>query len=255
MKKLVLSLNDAPATGRTTTCELIHGLWRRQGLGHSRWHTATDQPGGPGRSTFVDLTSGLSDDEVVRWLDKSSLVMLDVASGDGASLVENFVRGDLPEILSELECTVTVLSVLNGQTRAEHSLLQLAGLLRDEAEYVVVRREQAGRDWLLPACQRAMHHLGAREIHLPDWPAELAAAAATEGDHGVEWMARASALPRMAQGLLRSWWLECDQRLEAAAPLLWPDDLDPCSYGHGLDSRGRSHQPSYQSLTAGYFSE
>lgn|GEM_PF-3258169 len=252
MKKLVLSLSDAPGTGRTTTCELVHGLWRHKALGHSRWHTSADQPGGPGRSAFVNLGTRLTEDEVIGWLDQASLVMLDVASGDAAAMVENFVRSDLPEMLAEMDCTVTLLSVLNGQARAEQSLLHLAGLLRDDAEYVVARREQASADWLLPSCQRAMHHLGAVEIELPELPAALTEAAAAEGPHGIEWMARQAGLPRVAQGWLRSWWLECDQRLEAAADLLWPDGLDACAFGSGMDMGGRGRRARPQTSASGH---
>lgn len=245
MKKIVLSLSDAPGTGRTTACELVQGLWRQKGLGHTRWHSAAEQPVGPGRSRYVDLATRLVEDDVISWLDQASLVMVDVASGEAGALVENFVRSDLPEILSEMDCTVTLLSVVNGQNRAEQSLLQLAGLLRDDAEYVIVRRESAGDGWQLPACQRAMHHLGAVEIALPDLPATLAAAAAGEGHHCVEWMAHEAALPRLAQGWLRSWWLECDRRLEAAADLLWPDDLDPSEFGGmPISMGGRGRRPS-----------
>jgi len=251
VKKIVLSLNDAPGTGRTTTCELVQGLWRQKGLGHSRWHTAADQPGGPGRSRFVDLGTRLTDDEVIGWLDQSSLVMVDVATGDAAAMMENFVRGDLPEMLAEMDCTLTVMSVLNGQPRAEQSLLQLAGLLRDDAEYVIVRRQSAGDGWLVPGCQRAMHHLGAVEIALPELPATLAEAAAAEGQHAVEWMAREAALPRLAQGWLRSWWLECDRRLEEAADLLWPDDLEACDFERAMGMGGRGRRTSKKLSAAG----
>jgi hypothetical protein len=241
VKKIVLCLNDAPGTGRTTACELVQAAWRQKGLGHSRWHTSADQPVGPGRSRYVDLGSRLSEDEIIGWLDQASLVMVDVATGDAASLVESYVRSDLPEILAEMDCTVTLMTVLNGQIRAEQSLLQLAGQLRDDAEYVVFRRESADAGWQLPACQRAMHHLGAIEVTLPDLPEVLADAAATEGTHCIEWMAREAALSRVAQSWLRSWWLEADRCLEAAADLLWPDDLDPCEFSTALSmgSRGR----------------
>jgi len=249
VKKIVLSLNDAPGTGRTTTCELVHGRWRHHGLGHSRWHSAADQPAGPGRSRYVDLGGRLAEEEVIGWLDQSSLVMLDVATGDGAALVEGYVRSDLPEILAEMDCTVTVLSVLSGQSRAEQSLLQLAATLRDDAEYVVVRRQSAGTGWQVPGCQRAMHHLGAVEILLPELPEGVVEAAAGEGSHCVEWMARDAGLPRIAQSWLRTWWLECDQRLDEAADLLWPDGLDPCEpVGmSGLGGSGRGRRPSKKS--------
>jgi hypothetical protein len=250
VKKILLSLNDAPNTGRTTACELVQGLWRQKGLGHSRWHTAADQPGGPGRSRFIDLGNRLAEDDVIGWLDQASLVMVDVATGDAGSMIENFVRSDLPEMLAEMDCTVTLLSVLNGQSRAEQSLLQLASLLRDDAEYVVVRRESAGRDWLLPACQRAMHHLGAVEIPLPELPATLADAAEGEGHHCLDWMARESALPRLAQGWLRSWWLECDRQLEEASDLLWPEDLDRCDFGSAVGMGSRGRRPAKKTTSA-----
>jgi len=255
VKKLVLSLNDAPATGRTTACELVHGLWRRQGLSHSRWHTAAEHPSGPGRSTFIDLGSRLPEDEVIGWLDQSPLVLLDVATGDAGSLIEDFVRNDLPEMLAEMECSITVLSVLDGQNRAEHSLLQLASLLRDDAEYVVARRTSAGQGWRVPGCQRAMHHLGAVEIVLPDWPATLAEAASIEGDHIVTWMARASTLPRIAQSQLRSWWLECDQSLAATADLLWSPHLAATTPGKIAPSAGRGNRPVQPPAHAGLFAE
>lgn len=242
MKKIILSVSDAPATGRTTTCELVQALWRKKGIGHSRWHTAPDQPGEPSRSRFVDLGTRLVEDDVISWLDQASLIMVDVATGDAGAMIEHYVRSDLPEILAEMDCTVTLLSVLNGQPRAEESLLQLAGLLRDDAEYVVGRRESAGSGWHLPACQRAMHHLGAVEVVLPELPAALADAAAGEAKHCVEWMTREAALPRMAQSWLRSWWLECDRRLEEASDLLWPQDLDPCHLGLPMGMGRRSVQ-------------
>lgn len=250
MKKILLSLNDAPSTGRTTACELVQGLWRQKGLGHNRWHTAADQPSGPGRSRFLDLGSRLAEDDVIGWLDQVSLVMVDVATGDATAMIENYVRGDLPEMLAEMDCTLTVMSVLNGQSRAEQSLLQLASLLRDDAEYVVVRRETAGEGWLLPACQRAMHHLGAMEITLPDLPATLAEAAASEGQHCLEWMARESALPRPAQAWLRSWWLEADRRLQGAADLLWPEDLDRCDFGPVIGMGHRGRRPTKKTASA-----
>jgi hypothetical protein len=250
VKKIVFSVNDAPATGRTTACELVQALWRNKGLGHSRWHTAADQPSGPGRSRFADLGTRLVEDEVISWLDQASLIMVDVATGDAAAMIENYVRSDLPEILAEMDCTVTLLSVLNGQLRAEQSLLQLAGLLRDDAEYVIGRREGAGGGWQLPACQRAMHHLGAVEVPLPELPAALADAAAAEGHHCVEWMARESALPRLAQGWLRSWWLECDRRLEEAADLLWPEDLDSCDFGTPMSMGARGRRSAKKAASA-----
>lgn len=250
MKKILLSLSDAPGTGRTTACELVQGAWRHKGLGHSRWHSSPDQPSGPGRSRYVDLGARLAEDEVIGWLDEVSLVMVDVATGDAGALVDAYVRSDLPEILAEMDCTLTVMAVLNGQLRAEQSLLQLAGQLRDDAEYVVVRRESAGDGWQVGSCQRAMHHLGAMEIRMPELPAGVVEAALAEGQHCVEWMAREAALPRMAQGWLRSWWLECDQRLEEAAEYLWPADLDPCPVGTAQQWIGRARRAGKKPASA-----
>ncbi len=243
MKKIVLSLSDAPGTGRTTACELVQSTWRNKGLGHSRWHSAAEQPSGPGRSRFLDMGTRLSEDEVIGWLDGAPLVMLDVATGDAGVLVDSYVRSDLPEILAEVDCTVTLLAVLNGGVQAEQSLLQLAGQMRDDAEYVVVRRENAGGGWQLSSCQRAMHHLGAIEVVMPEMPEGLVAAALEEDRHCVEWMRRELILPRVAQGLLRSWWLECDRRFEEAGEFLWPEDLDPCASGiTAMPWAGRGHR-------------
>ena len=250
MKKIVLSLSDAPGTGRTTACELVQAVWRKRGLGHSRWHSAADHPTGPGRSRFADLGARLSEDEVIGWLDQASLVMVDVATGDAAGMVDHFVHSDLPEILAEMDCTITVMAVLNGQLRAEQSLLQIAGQLRDDAEYVVIRRAGAPSGWQLPPCQRAMHHLGAVEIVLPELPVELAAAASSEGQHCLEWMAHEAMLPRLAQTWLRSWWLECDRNLEDAADLLWPDDLDPCLADIPTGMGGRARRGSKKTASA-----
>ena len=94
MKKLILSLSDVPTTGRTTLCELVHAEWRRKGVAHSRYHTSTEHPQGPGRSRFIDLTHGLNCDDVIGWLDLSSLVLLDVATGDtpGGGPIESLIR-------------------------------------------------------------------------------------------------------------------------------------------------------------------
>jgi len=229
VKKLVLSLSDVPATGRTTLCEILQAVWRRKSLAHSRYHTSTEQPLGPGRSRFVDLTNGLNCDDVISWLDATSLVMLDVATGDAAYVADDYSNSDLPEMLAEVDCSITLLAIHNGQPRAESELLWLAERFRDDAEYVVVRHEGAARPaggWHLAACQRAMHHLGAVPVELPAWPAPLSTFAREERLHALTLLARQPTWSRPVQTWIENWLLAAQSVLEAAADSLWPAELD-----------------------------
>lgn len=234
MKKIILSLGDTPNTGRTTVCEALQGLWQQRGMEHLRFHTAENQPRGPGESRAIQWRGQLSVDEMIGWLDTAPLVLVDVATGETDDVLGDVASEEWQEVLMEMSCSLTVLTSVTEHPQTEASLLKIAGQLRDDAEYVIVRPDRS-EGWRLPACQRAMHHLDGVEITLPPWPPALEAADGAPLPHVLSLLAHEKQLPRMTQSWLRSWWLEYGVSLETAEQALWPEGVEaPSSYGNAM---------------------
>ncbi len=238
MKKLVLSLGDVPQTGRSTCLEVLQGVLRERSVPNLRLHTDASQPVGPGRSRFLDLSGGWLADDFIGWLDVSALVLLDVATGEGQEFLDFYAESELPEMLAEIDATVTLVTSVTDDVDSEHFLRAAAETLRDDAEYVVVRGA-AHVGWQSSACERAMHHLGAVEIGAPALPAWIAEDLDGEGRHVFDLLSRRATLNRSVDAALRTWEADFAAELGAAAELLWPEGLD------------RSHSPLTSIRTRG----
>jgi hypothetical protein len=223
MKKLILSLSEVAGTGRTTFCEALHGLLKQKRVAHLLAHTDPERPSGLSPSSYLDPAAGLGVEDFIALLDEAPVVVLDLTTGETEEFLSLYERSELADVLGEIDAALTLVLSATSNSRTETTLLEVAEVFRDDADYIVLRGPDF-RGWGMPNAGRAMHHLGAVEIAVPPLPIRLA----TFVDGGEAVLPRLlsghTTLPRSEQGALDAWEIQYYTAMEGAGEFLWTAD-------------------------------
>jgi hypothetical protein len=223
MKKLILSLSEVPGTGRTTFCEALHGLLKQKRVPHLLAHTDPDRQPGLSPSSYLDPAGGLAVEDFIALLDEAPVVVLDLTTGETEEFLSLYERSELADVLGEMDGALTLVLPATANTRSETTLLDVAEVFRDDADYIVLRGPDF-RNWALANAGRAMHHLGAVEIIVPPLPATVARFVAGGEALLPRLVSGRVSLPRADQGALHGWEIQYYTALEDASELLWTAD-------------------------------
>ncbi|MGI8602253.1 MAG: hypothetical protein ACR2OZ_04555 [Verrucomicrobiales bacterium] len=224
MKKLILSLGEVPQTGRTSFCEILHGLLRQKNVPHLLAHTDVGRPDGLSSSCYLDAGSKLRPEDFIALLDSAPVVVFDMATGETEDLLELYERNDIGEVLAEMDTSVTLALSATRNRQSEATVLRVAEIFRHDADYLILRTHPEESNWLLPNAKRAMHHLGATEVPVPILSDPLVSFLNGSRAALPQFLGRRAGVPRALQPLLGHWEIDYITALEKVSEHLWPTE-------------------------------
>lgn len=210
MKKLVLVVNDLPATGKSTLSEVLVSSLSRQGIAaaHAFTHCSDDAEERITESPNAiawDFEEESDLDKLVALIDENDAVVVDVGTGDTADLHEFAERMQLFDYLGELAVELTLAIPLSDDPEKNESLVEIAEAFSDNADYLVVRQAKADDGWEDSYANKVMSYLSAIEITAPsaNGPLEKALVAAEFELHQA--LANRDELPKNLKAAVTKW--------------------------------------------------
>ena len=244
MKKLVLILNDLPEVGKSSFSRVFEQFMSRKKI---EYLTVSTEETSLGHPTYWNLDDELEAGHLISFLDQSDVTVIDVASGDGATLAEFFNEEEVFDLLVEMEAELTIVVPTPNHTAISNEVVAIGEAFADNADYLVVRTpvDFDGADdsaWAGTYGEKVMNYMGAHIVTAPAM--DVTMLSEIEENHGVglaEALANRSELPRYLRDSLHSWELEFSEALTGAPELFIPSEIGSKSvYGSSLDSLKQS---------------
>jgi hypothetical protein len=232
MKKLIFLANDCPSTGKTTFTEILFDFFRARSLQTALLTTdrSATPPSDPSRSfTLWELNDEEDLEHLIKTVDKHDVVLVDVASGDTSELCRFFEDQQIADLLPELDCELTVCIPVKMELEDSSSIVEIAEVIADNAEYLVTRGFSFGCEgqddcWEGGYGQRVMSYLSAVEIDSPRVPDAIIEGLDESGFDLSSALSRQNELPdNLATPILRWKAKFCSQLQEEAADCLLPE--------------------------------
>jgi hypothetical protein len=193
--------------------------------------------------THWNLDDELESGQLIGFLDQSDVTVIDVATGDGATLAEFFNESDMFDLLVEMEAELTLVIPVPNHVAISDEVVAIGEAFADNADYLIVRSplefdEADNTCWVGSYGEKVMDYMGAQVIEAPS--VDVTMLNEIEGNHEMglaEALADRSALPRYLRDALHSWELEFSESLAGAPELFIPAETGSRSvYGSRLDS-------------------
>lgn len=240
MKKLVLILNDLPEVGKTSFSRVFEQFMARKKIDYLPVSTTESTLGHP---TYWNLEDELEVGHLISFLDQTAVTVIDVATGDGATLVEFFNEEDVFELLIEMEAELTVVIPAPNHESISDEVVAIGEAFADNADYLIVREpvefdEADDSSWVGSYGEKVMDYMGAQVVEAPAM--DVTMLAEIEEGNGMtlaDSLADRSGLPRYLRDALHTWELEYSECLAGARELFIPEESGSKSvYGSSLDS-------------------
>ena len=244
MKKLVLIINDLPEVGKSSFSRVFEEFMGRKKIDYLPVSTAETNLGHP---TYWNLEDELETGQIVSFVDRADVTVIDVATGDGGTLAEFFNEEDVFDLLLEMEAELTLVVPVPNHAAISEEVVAIGEAFADNADYVIVRTpvefdEADDSSWVGTYGEKVMDYMGAHVVEAPGM--DVTMLTEIEESHGMG-LARAladrSALPRYLRDSLHAWELEFSESLAGAPELFIPAETGTKSvYGSAIDSLAKS---------------
>lgn len=240
MKKLVLILNDLPEVGNSSFSRVFEQFMSRKKIEYLPVSTTETSLGHP---TYWNLDDELEAGQLVSFLDQSDVTVIDVATGDGATLAEFFNEEEIFDLLVEMEAELTIVVPVPNHTAISDEVVAIGEAFADNADYLIVRTpvefDDAGdSSWVGTYGEKVMNYMGAHIVSAPEMDVTMLDEIEKSHEMGLaEALADRSGLPRYLRDSLHSWELDFSEALTDAPELFIPSETGSKSvYGSSLDS-------------------
>ena len=239
MKKLVLILNDLPEVGKSSFSRVFEQFMSRKKIDYLPISTAESKLGHP---TYWNLEDELEVGHLISFLDQSDVAVVDVATGDGATLAEFFNEEDVFDVLLEMEAELTLVVPVPNHVEISDEVVAIGEAFADNADYLIVREpvefdEANDSSWVGTYGEKVMDYMGAHVVEAPAM--DVTMLGEIEEGNGLSLanaLADRSGLPRYLRDALHTWELEYSECLADAPELFIPVESGSKSvYGSNLD--------------------
>jgi hypothetical protein len=240
MKKLVLILNDLPEVGKSSFSRVFEQFMSRKKIDFLPISTAESSQR---EQIYWNLDDELEPGQLVGFLDKSDVTVIDVATGDGATLAEFFNEEEVFDLLVEMEAELTLVIPTPNHAAISDEVVAIGEAFADNADYLIVRTPVEFDDaddssWVGSYGEKVMDYMGAHVVEAPE--VDLTMLNEIENNHEMglaQALAGRSELPRYLRDSLHTWELEFSDSLAGAPELFIPSEMGSKSvYGSSLDS-------------------
>jgi len=225
MKKLVLILNDLPEVGKTAFSRVFEQFMARKKIEYVSISTDETHLGHP---THWNLVDELEISSLVSFIDQADVTVIDVATGDGATLAEFFNEEEVFDVLLELETDLTIVVPVPNHSAISDEVVAIGEVFADNSDYLIVRTpiEFDGADdssWVGSYGEKVMDYMGAHVVEAP--AVDVTMLNEIEGSHDMglaQALSDRSSLPRYLRDSLHTWELEFSECLAGAPELFIP---------------------------------
>ncbi|MFT5408361.1 MAG: hypothetical protein ACI8XO_000313 [Verrucomicrobiales bacterium] len=240
MKKLILILNDLPEVGKSSFSRVFEQFMSRKKIGYLPVSTTESSLGHP---TYWNLEDELEAGHLISFLDQTDVTVIDIATGDGATLAEFFHEQEIFDLLVEMEAELTIVVPVPNHVGISDEVVAIGESFADNADYLIIRTpvefDEAGdSSWVGTYGEKVMNYMGAHIVEAPEMDVTMLNEIEKNHELGLaEALANRSDLPRYLRDSLHSWELDFSESLAGAPELFIPSEFSSKSvYGSSLDS-------------------
>ena len=241
MKKLIVVTNSVGGTGKSTCARGIHYLLQAHDFRAALIESDPDAPR-IDDGFYLDMSDQPDVSEIVDILDNVEAVVLDVNSGSFDDFAEFFLRQDVEDVMMELDVQITFAVPTVEDVKTLESVHQIAATFGETGEFITIATP-VGYDeykaWEGSAAQKAMQHLNATEIAMPEVPEVILDEIESRGLDLATALEGRWELPRFLMNEVQSWMLSFNAELEWATDSLLPNRMAIEKNGKFKSSYGR----------------
>ncbi len=171
MKRLILIQNDAPGTGKSTLTRCLQRYLNRHGAAHQVVTLVSEEDPHSFQPTFI--ADDLCPADLVDFLDRSSISIIEIESGLGEFFANFYQANDFENVLSAMGCQLSVVLPVSSEPDTYESVVRAAECYSDTAEYTIAHLVTGSYDddesaWDRSYAARVMDMFEALELHIPE---------------------------------------------------------------------------------------
>lgn len=231
MKKLLVVLNDLEGSGKSTLAFTLSHFLHENEVSHTLvLSDESDIEAGLG-GEYWDIEDEIEMSQLIRALDRSDAVVVDVASGAARNWGEFCESEELENVLSEMDVEMTLIIPEHLSERCHEEIVDLAEIFSDQADYVIAHlpleaRGSKEEKWKGGYAAKAVNYLGALEISLPGIPSDLETALESSGLSLPQALGNMQNLPRFLEVQVSEWREQAGLACQRASEYLVPERVD-----------------------------
>jgi hypothetical protein len=213
-KRLIIVLNDAPGSGKTTIARAIGRYLKGCGVRFGELMLSAREFEASGSQTWIDAEApdGLL---TILACPGSDIVLLEIATGSADAFLEFYQRRELSDFLSELGVETTVVIPLNRDEESHEAVILVAEALAENVGYVLFHAQPGPESercedadpWERSYAARVMDMFDAVDREIPEEGDELERAFHRAGTNLADTLLEAD--PVSAYGASYLKWLRC----------------------------------------------
>jgi hypothetical protein len=171
MKRLILVLNDAPSTGKSTLTGCLNRYLNRHQANHQVALLASEEdPFCDHPVLEVDSLTGAS---FLGFIDQADISVIEIETGLADFFARFYQRNELEQVLHEAGFQLSVVLPVTSEPDTFESIIRAAEVYSDSAEYTIAHLVTGSYDddssaWDRSYAARVMDMFEAVELHVPE---------------------------------------------------------------------------------------
>lgn len=176
MKKLLLLLNDFPASGKSTVAYCLSQYLQSLGANH-QLKMLVKETDSDAEEHLMDA-SRLTPHSLLKVLDDSAITILEAATGQADCFGKFYTNHGLKSSLEEAGISLSVVLPVTHEMESFDTVIEAVDVYSDRAEYTIVQwvspsYEDEDQAWHCSYAARVMDMFGAGELQIPEISFEL----------------------------------------------------------------------------------
>ncbi len=176
MKKLLLLLNDYPASGKSTLARCLSHYLQSFGAEH-QLKVLVEETDADAEEHLMDA-SRLTPRSFLKVLENSPITILEAATGQADFLGRFYTNHGLHASLEQADISLSVVLPVTGEMESFDTVIEAVDVYSDRAEYLIVHwsprsQEDEEKVWDCSYAARVMDMFDAAELHMPKIGFEL----------------------------------------------------------------------------------
>jgi hypothetical protein len=171
MKKLIIIQNDFPQAGKTSLAQSMHSYLENHRVPHHS--VLLTESHDESRNVAQIEAEELSMSSLIKHLDRSELVIMEIETGLSGHFNKFFDKNELGLVLSEMDFAVTVAVPVTGEEESFEGVIAAAEAFSDDAQYLIVHTPSSSfydddeRLWEHSYAARVMDMFEAADVDMP----------------------------------------------------------------------------------------
>lgn len=237
MKKLLVVLNDLEGSGKSTVARTLSHYLKENDVPHKLIISEEGDAEAGLEGEFWDIEDEIEMSQLIRTLDRSDAVIVDVASGAARNWAEFCESEELDNVLAEMDVEMTVIIPEHLSERCHEEVVDIAEIFSDQADYVIAHlpitaKGSVEEKWKGGYAAKALNYLGALEITIPPIGSDLATALESGDVTLGQALGQMENLPRFLEVQVTEWREQAALACEQAGDYLIPERIDGLVSAH-----------------------